>query len=245
MMLRCKRSSDLRSFSGEAVVRTFTFILLLSGLSMAPQVHADIYGCLNGDKMSYVNTTKELAQRRAAGEACRLIQRERNPVPDKASVPTPVRRARPPRKTGSSPTVVADRGSVKERAARYATFIEQASGKYDIPQSFIRAVIRTESAFRFDVVSSKGAQGLMQLMPNTARAMGVNDSFDPQQNIMGGTRLLRVLANKYDGDMVKVLSAYHAGAGNVAKKGGIPFGATEGYVRAVLDHYYRYKPTGS
>ena len=81
----------------------------------------------------------------------------------------------------------------------------------------------------------------MQLMPGTARAMGVNDSFDPQQNIMGGTRLLRVLANKYDGDMVKVLSAYHAGAGNVAKKGGIPFGATEGYVRAVLDHYYRYK----
>ena len=217
----------------------------MSALWIAPEARADIYGCLNGDKMSYVNTAKELARRRADGEACRLIQRESNPVPDKASVPTPVRRARPPRKTGGSATVVADRGSVKERAARYATFIEQASEKYDIPPTFIRAVIRTESAFRFDVVSSKGAQGLMQLMPKTARAMGVNDSFDPQQNIMGGTRLLRVLANKYEGDMVKVLSAYHAGAGNVAKKGGIPFGATEGYVRAVLDHYYRYKSSGS
>ena len=245
MMLRCKRSSDQRSFSGEAVVRTLTLITAVGLLSLAPQVRADIYGCLDGDKMSYVNTAKELAKRRAAGEQCRLIQRERTPVPDKASVPTPVRRSRPPRKTGRKSSVIADRGTVKERAARYATFIEQASEKYDIPESFIRAVIRTESAFRFDVVSSKGAQGLMQLMPGTARQMGVNDSFDPQQNIMGGTRLLRVLANKYDGDMVKVLSAYHAGAGNVAKKGGIPFGATEGYVRAVLDHYYRYKSTGS
>ncbi len=226
-------------------MRTFTLFLVISGVCVAPVASADIYGCLNGDKMSYVNTDKELAKRRAAGESCRLIQRERRPVPDKASVPTPVRRARPPRKTGSTRPVVADRGTVKERAARYASFITKASEKYDIPEPFIRAVIRTESAFRFDVVSSKGAQGLMQLMPGTARQMGVNDSFDPLQNIMGGTRLLRVLANKYDGDMVKVLSAYHAGAGNVAKKGGIPFGATEGYVRAVLDHYYRYKLTGS
>ena len=103
--------------------------------------------------------------------------------------------------------------------------------------------MRVESGYRFDAVSSKGAQGLMQLMPATGRSMGVTDAFDPKQNIMGGTRLLRVLSNKYDGDMVKVLSAYHAGPGNVAKKGGIPFGATEGYVRAVLDHYYRYRAT--
>ena len=109
----------------------------------------------------------------------------------------------------------------------------------------MKAVIAAESNFDPRATSRAGAQGLMQLMPGTARQMGVNDSFDPLQNIMGGTRLLRVLANKYDGDMVKVLSAYHAGAGNVAKKGGIPFGATEGYVRAVLDHYYRYKSTDS
>ena len=81
---------------------------------------------------------------------------------------------------------------------------------------------------------------MMQLMPKTARSMGVNDSFDPRQNIMGGTKLLRVLANRFDGDFVKVLSAYHAGAGAVRKKGGIPFEATEGYVRSVLDHYYTY-----
>ncbi len=244
-MGRCKRSSARGPLSGEAVVRTLTLIVALGGLTFSQVAHADIYGCLNGDKMSYVNTEKELAKRRAAGESCRLIQRESRPLPDKASVPSPVRRARPPRKTGRKSSVVTDRGTVKERAARYASFIAKASAKYDIPEPFIRAVIRTESAFRFDVVSSKGAQGLMQLMPGTARQMGVNDSFDPLQNIMGGTRLLRVLANKYDGDMVKVLSAYHAGAGNVAKKGGIPFGATEGYVRAVLDHYYRYKSTDS
>ena len=162
--------------SGEAVVRTLTVILALSAWSIGSVAHADIYGCLKGDKMSYVNTEKELAKRRASGEACRLIQRESRPVPDKASVPTPVRRARPPRKTGRKSSVVTDRGTVKERAQRYASFISKASAKYDIPEAFIRAVIRTESAFRFDVVSSKGAQGLMQLMPGTARQMGVNDS---------------------------------------------------------------------
>ena len=93
--------------------------------------------------------------------------------------------------------------------------------------------------------SGAGAQGLMQLMPGTAREMGVHDAFDPRQNILGGARLLRTLANRYDGDIVKVLSAYNAGAGALARKGGIPYEGTEGYVRAVLDHYYRYKASAS
>ncbi len=127
----------------------------------------------------------------------------------------------------------------------YTTYVEEASRKYQVPIQFIQAVIRVESSFKYRAVSSAGAQGLMQLMPGTGREMGVHDPFDPRQNIMGGTRLLRVLANRYDGDMVKVLSAYNAGSGAVAKKGGIPYESTEGYVRAVLDHYYRYKALGS
>ena len=82
----------------------------------------------------------------------------------------------------------------------------------------------------------------MQLMPRTARALGVNDAWDPRQNIMGGTKFLRRLANKYRGDMVRVLSAYNAGPGAVAKKDGtIPFKGAERYVRAVLKHYYAFK----
>ena len=77
-------------------------------------------------------------------------------------------------------------------------------------------------------------------MPGTAREMGVHDSFDPRQNIMGGAKLLRLLANRFDGDFAKVLSAYHAGSVRSGPRG-IPYEATEGYVRAVMDHYYRYK----
>ena len=223
-------------------MRCLMLILVAGCLLVAPVAAAqDIYGCLDGDKMSYVNTTKELTKRRGAGEDCRLVQRVRSAVPDKASVPRAVRPAATRKRSGAARSMSADRGSMKDRAKRYTSYVEEASLKYKIPKPFIRAVMRVESGYRFDAVSSKGAQGLMQLMPGTARSMGVTDAFDPKQNIMGGSRLLRVLSNKYDGDMVKVLSAYHAGAGNVAKKGGIPFGATEGYVRAVLDHYYRYR----
>jgi soluble lytic murein transglycosylase-like protein len=225
-------------------VRCLMLTLAAIGVLVAPVAAAhDIYGCMAGDKMSYVNTAKELTKRRGAGEECRLVQRVKSQVPDKASVPRAVRPAATRRRSGATRAVAPDRGSMSERAKRYTAYVDEASLKYKIPKPFIRAVMRVESGYRFDAVSSKGAQGLMQLMPATGRSMGVTDAFDPKQNIMGGTRLLRVLSNKYDGDMVKVLSAYHAGPGNVAKKGGIPFGATEGYVRAVLDHYYRYRAT--
>ena len=146
---------------------------------------------------------------------------------------------KPPPQGGSR--ALTERGSVRERMERYEAYVQEASETYTIPPDFIRAVMRVESSFRYDAVSSAGAQGLMQLMPKTGRSMGVNDPFDPRQNIFGGTKLLRVLANKYKGDMVQVLSAYNAGSGAVARKGGIPYQGTEGYVRAVLDHYYRYR----
>ena len=88
--------------------------------------------------------------------------------------------------------------------------------------------------------------GLMQLMPVTARAMGVKDPYDPRQNIMGGSLFLRKLANKYKGDIVKVLSSYNAGPGALAKKDGtIPYLGTEKYVRAVLNWYYQYRAESS
>ena len=143
-------------------------------------------------------------------------------------------------KVAGLPHAVHDKRSLTERMQLYDGFIREAAARYRIPVDFVKAVIRVESAFKYTAVSSAGAMGLMQLMPRTARAMGVVDAYDPRQNIFGGTRLLRYLANKHQGDLVRVLSAYHAGSGAVAKKGGIPFEGTEGYVRAVLKHYYAY-----
>ena len=108
--------------------------------------------------------------------------------------------------------------------------------------------MRIESNFFPDAVSHKGAMGLMQLMPATAKDMGVDDAFDPRQNIYGATKLLRQLADQFDGNTVKVLAAYHAGYGAVRRAGGIPFEATRHYVEKVLSAYQTYRiegPSGS
>ncbi len=128
----------------------------------------------------------------------------------------------------------------REREALYLPWIAQAAEEFDLPAAFIRAVIRVESNFRARAESEKGAMGLMQLMPSVARELGVVEPWEPRANIRGGAALLRRLADRFEGDIVKVLSAYHAGSGAVKAAGGIPWEATEGYVRRVLDHYYAY-----
>jgi soluble lytic murein transglycosylase-like protein len=137
---------------------------------------------------------------------------------------------------------VAARDSDPARYSRYDASIREASRSYSIPEAFIRAVIRVESDYDPRVVSVAGAQGLMQLMPGTARRMNVSDSFDPHQNIMGGTRYLRYLANMFGGDMVLTIAGYHAGEGAVQKYDGVPpYTSTRGYIRKVLGFYQRFK----
>ena len=129
-----------------------------------------------------------------------------------------------------------------ERLHRYDGFIRGAAARYQLPESLIRAVIHTESNFNAHAVSRAGAMGLMQLMPKTASSLGVTRPFDAQQSIYGGSRYLRLLANRYSGDMVLVLAAYNAGAGNVEKYGGVPpFEETRAYVRSVLRRFYAYE----
>lgn len=95
--------------------------------------------------------------------------------------------------------------------------INRASQKYGVDESLIKAVIKAESNFKPTAVSSAGAQGLMQLMPATAAQLGVKDPFQPEQNVMAGTRFLRDLLQRYDGNIDKVLAAYNWGPGNVDK----------------------------
>jgi soluble lytic murein transglycosylase-like protein len=121
--------------------------------------------------------------------------------------------------------------------------IDAASRRYKVPASLVRAVMHAESNFDTRALSPKGASGLMQLMPETAREMFVKDIFDPQQNIEGGTRYLRILANQYGGDMVKMVAAYNAGPEAVRKYGGNipPYAETQAYVRKVIQLYFHYK----
>ena len=127
------------------------------------------------------------------------------------------------------------------RKAKFVPFIEEAARVYAIPAALIMAVIEVESAWRPSVVSHAGAVGLMQLMPGTARALGVKDVFNPRENILGGTRYLRLLANKYAGDIVLTLAAYNAGEGRVTHRMAPPYPVTRDYVEAVLRHYRAYR----
>ena len=124
---------------------------------------------------------------------------------------------------------------------QYDHIIRMLCREHQMDFSLVKAVIKAESAFNPRAVSRKGAQGLMQLMPGTARDMGVSDPFDPVQNIYGGARYLRMLANRFDGDIVLTLSGYHAGGGAVDQVGGIPYTQTAEYVRMVLNAYYAYQ----
>lgn len=129
-----------------------------------------------------------------------------------------------------------------ERLHRYDAYIRGAAARYQLPEALIRAVVHTESNYHPNAVSRVGAMGLMQLMPATAKYLGVTDAFDPRQNIYGGAKFLRLLANRFDGDMVLVLAGYHAGAGAVQKYGGVPpYETTRAYVKAVLRRYYAYE----
>jgi soluble lytic murein transglycosylase-like protein len=115
--------------------------------------------------------------------------------------------------------------------------ILRAARRYDLSPQLVRGVIRAESNFQVDAVSRAGAQGLMQLMPATASELGVTDPFDIDQNIDGGTRYLRQMLDRYDGNLRLALAAYNAGPGNVDKYGGdVPFPETRRYIGRVLKY---------
>lgn len=202
---------------------TLTFTLLTSLLGPLPRpARADIYMYTDKQGVTHFTNIKPAGQK---------VTRLYKAGPGKASGA---------RCKGCD--IVPARDASKERFSRYDSFIYGAARLYKIPPALIRAVMETESDYDPRVVSSAGAKGLMQLMPVTARHMGVTDVFDPRQNIYGGVRYLRVLANTFHGNLLLTIAGYHAGPGAVTRFRGIPpYETTQRYVPVVIRRYYRYQ----
>jgi len=117
--------------------------------------------------------------------------------------------------------------------------IVMAAARHNVDPNLVRAVVKVESNFNSNAVSRKGAMGLMQLMPSTARSLNVKNPFDPQQNVDAGVRHLKQLLENYGGDVNLTLAAYNAGSGAVARSSGVPrFAETQNYVRRITNLYY-------
>jgi soluble lytic murein transglycosylase-like protein len=124
--------------------------------------------------------------------------------------------------------------------------IEQAAARHNVDPNLVRSVIKVESNFNPNAVSRKGAMGLMQLMPSTARSLHVTNPFDPQQNVDAGVRHLKKLLESYGGNINLSLAAYNAGTGAVARSAGVPrFSETQNYVRRITELYYGGTQPGS
>lgn len=141
--------------------------------------------------------------------------------------------------SGSAPAIA--KSAPIKGLEQYEVFISEAAAKYGVDKNLIKAVIVAESGGRSNAVSKAGARGLMQLMPATARGLGVTDSFDPKQNIEGGTKYLKSLLDRFS-DIKSAIAAYNAGPGAVRKYGGIPpYSETQRYVSRVIGLYEDYK----
>lgn len=141
---------------------------------------------------------------------------------------------------GNQPQVAGATGQVQNGSGQRTLedIFQEAASTYNVDVNLLKAIAKQESNFRTDATSSSGAQGIMQLMPATAQGLGVEDAYDPYQNIMGGAKLISKLLNQYNGDVSLALAAYNAGSGNVAKYGGIPpFQETQNYVVKVQEYY--------
>ncbi|MBI5325113.1 MAG: lytic transglycosylase domain-containing protein [Ignavibacteriae bacterium] len=184
-----------------------------SGIGIAEMIYSHLTG---GDTLKPI--TKEVNEKLPAVKiepSILQIPTESNPIKE------------------SKPTIFGDSfiDRLNSRISKYENIISEASKIYKVPKNVIKAIIGAESAGRTDAVSSAGAKGLMQLMDGTADNLGVRNSFDPRQNIFGGTKYIKQMLEKFDGNIDYALAGYNAGPGNVMKYSGIPpFKETQAYV---------------
>ncbi len=191
------------------------------GIGIAEMIYSQMTG---GDKLSAI--TQE--------QPTQIMDQLKNLIKDKTDVLDD---------TGEDYSAVVNNFSsrVSDRLSKYQDIISEASEKYGVPENIIKGIITAESAGKSDAKSAVGAKGLMQLMDGTAKDLGVTNSYDPQQNIMAGTKYIKQQIDKF-GSIDSALAAYNAGPGNVQKYGGIPpFKETQNYVEKVKKYSDMYK----
>ena len=166
------------------------------------------------------NTPSMKAARSAAEEVSRSLGRESAPL-------------------ANARIMAANAGGQQALPQDIEASIEQAAARHNVDPNLVRAVVKVESNFNPNAVSRKGAMGLMQLMPSTARELKVRNPFDPEQNVDAGVRHLKHLLESYGGDVRLTLAAYNAGAGAVSRSAGVPhFAETQSYVKRITNLYY-------
>lgn len=209
-------------------------ILLLAGL-VAGDAGAEIYRSFAADgSVVYTNTPYKKNDR--------LVMKNRS----RATTPSPVQAQTQSALKNSSMKAVALKAPaasekplpVHARKAAYSGLVEEKAKKHNVDPKLVKSVIHAESNWNHRAVSPKGAMGLMQLMPQTADLMGVNNPFDPEQNIEGGVKYLRYLLTKFQGNLTMAIAAYNAGPKTVERKGGVPaIPETVTYVQRVIGDY--------
>jgi len=201
------------------------FLCAVAFAATATPAAADIYRSVDKDGVVHFTNTPKPGQRWQ-----RVVRSQSRPVKTQSDALSRLR-----------PVQVAP-GGKGQQPTHYEPIIQEAARLYQLPPALILAVTRVESGFNPNVVSNKGAMGLMQLMPGTAVRMGVQNPFDPRENLLGGARYLRVLANMFGGDIMLTVAGYNAGENAVLKYGGIPpYSETQRYVRNVLRNYYAFR----
>ncbi len=144
--------------------------------------------------------------------------------------------------TGDPGIAAQGRGASMTPPAQIDSLVSANAAAWQVDPALVKAIIANESGFNANATSKTGAQGLMQLEPGTAAGLGVHDSYDPAQNVWGGTRYIRGLLDRFHGDMRLAVAAYNAGPGAVEKYGDVPpYAETQNYVGNVLDSYQKYK----
>jgi len=210
--------------SAQALAESFKLQMLHSSLTLA------------GDGSADSEATSLFSRQSASIQS--LIKSYAANQPQTAPEPLGTRPAQP---LPESSEPVAASGTVSSPLPTTSQWLEpiiaKASSRYGVDASLIKAVIKAESNFNPTAVSHAGAQGLMQLMPGTARSLGVSDSFDPEQNVMAGTRFLRDLLKRYNGDLDSALAAYNWGPGNVDKQPSRLPRETQSYLARVKQLY--------